>query len=78
MLHKTYHSYLIWRNPRQQSDRNEKPIDGCENDSVKDILRNSQDEKEMENALQSFEKNVELRDINSTERTKEEWNSSKN
>lgn len=64
-------------NPDKQSDKNEKPIDECENDLVKDILRNPQDEKVMENALQSFQEYVKLKDIDLTEKTEEVWHSSK-
>lgn len=68
---------LYGANPDKKSDENEKPIDECENDFVKDILRNPQDEKKMENALQSFQEYVKCEDIDSTERTEEVWNSSK-
>lgn len=68
---------LYGADPDKLSDKDEKPIDECKNDFVKDILRNPHDEKKMENSLKSIQKHLDLKEVDSMERTEELWNSSK-
>lgn len=68
---------LYGADPDKLSDKDEKPIDECENDLIKDILRYPHDEKKMENSLKSIQNHFDSKDVDSMKKTEELWYSSK-
>lgn len=68
---------LYGADPDKLSDKDEKPIDECENDLIKDILRYHHDEKKMENSLKSIQNHFDSKDVDSMKKTEELWYSSK-
>lgn len=49
---------LYGANPKKQTDKSDEPIDECEYEDVRKILKNPQDEKTMENILNGYLKNL--------------------
>lgn len=66
---------LYGANPDKKSDKDNKPIDECKVDLIKDILRFPKDETYMENALQSIQEDLKI--VQSKEKADEFWISSK-